>query len=256
MNIAVVGDIHIRKNTPKDHLTAAGNIFVQKQPDAIVLIGDAGDFPSLSSYDKFKRSGQNQYYYQDAEATREGLGMLLAPIQNYNRSRKKKYNPDLYITLGNHEQGRWDRALNDDPTFYGSFNPVEDMGLIEYGFQVTPFKRVLELEGVCFSHYFPSGNMDRAISGANVGRSLILKNKKTSLQGHSHLLNIVPEMDISGKTLWGGSVGCFIHPDQFEEYASQPVQRSWWRGLVFLDNVSDGDFSHYCMRMEDVMKCR
>lgn len=252
-DIAVVGDIHLDPKHSSEHMGWLANLFLARKPRKIVQIGDIGNFSSLSSYDKGKKSAEGERYYLDVEAVVEGLRTFHDVIDSYNKNRKAKYTPEFYITLGNHDQGRSDRAANDDPALFGSMS-WRDMQLEEFGWKVTPFRSVLNLNGINFSHYFPSGPMDRPISGVNVGRSLMTKQMESCLQGHSHLLNYVPETTVSGKRIWGGSVGCYIHPDQREAYASDTAQSKWWRGVLYLHSACEGDFDPEAISMKRIMR--
>lgn len=252
-NILVIGDVHLKPGAPNEHMTWLGNLIVTRQPDVVLQIGDLGDFPSLSSYDKGKKSGEGHRYVNDVDSVLEGLSLLHGVVDDYNKGRKKKYLPEFKITLGNHDQGRSDRAANDDAALFGAIS-WRDMQLVEHGWDVTAFRSVLNVEGVNFSHYFPSGAMDRAISGINVGRSLMNKQMESCLQGHSHTLNYSSDTTVSGKRFWGGSVGCYIHPSQREDYASDTTQLKWFKGVLVLHDTENGDFDPEAISMKRIIK--
>lgn len=54
--ILVIGDTQIKPDVDLSYMTAVGRYIADKQPDVVVHIGDSIDFPSLSSYDKGKKS--------------------------------------------------------------------------------------------------------------------------------------------------------------------------------------------------------
>lgn len=252
-NILVVGDVHLDPCVSNEHMTWLGNLVVSRQPDVVLQIGDLGNFSSLSSYDKGKKSAEGHRYEYDVQSVVSGLDAFHNVIDQYNKGRKKKYSPELHITLGNHDQGRSDRAVNDDPMLFGTIS-WRDMQLEEHGWNVTEFKSVLTLEGVNYSHYFPSGPMDKAISGVNVGRTLLTKQLESCLQGHSHTMSVASETTISGKRIWGGAVGCFLHPLQRESYASDATQLKWWRGVLYLHDCHDGDFDLETISMRRIQR--
>ncbi len=107
MKILVIGDTQCKPDEDLSYMSAIGNYIVSKRPDVIVHIGDNFDFPSLSTYDKGKRSFEGRRLKDDIEAGKEGLKLLLSPLkklQNKQRQNKKKpYSPRLVFTLGNHE---------------------------------------------------------------------------------------------------------------------------------------------------------
>ena len=51
-NLLVIPDCHAAPEYDNDRFTALGNFIVDEQPNIIVCLGDFGDMPSLSSYDK------------------------------------------------------------------------------------------------------------------------------------------------------------------------------------------------------------
>ena len=65
IKIAVIPDTQVKKGVPIDHLLYAGKYIAEKKPDVIVHIGDHWDMPSLSSYDKGKKSFEGRRYKDD-----------------------------------------------------------------------------------------------------------------------------------------------------------------------------------------------
>lgn len=107
IKIAVIPDTQVKPDQDLSYLTAIGNYIVEKQPDAVVHLGDFADMPSLSSYDKGKKSFEGRRYKNDIEAAKEGMRKLLAPLYTYNdthtRHKKRKYQPYMLMLGGNHE---------------------------------------------------------------------------------------------------------------------------------------------------------
>ena len=50
MDILVIADTQIDKDSPTEHLDALSRYIWKHKPETIVHIGDHWDFPSLSSY--------------------------------------------------------------------------------------------------------------------------------------------------------------------------------------------------------------
>jgi hypothetical protein len=107
------------------------------------------------------------------------------------------------------------------------------------------------IDGVYYSHNFPSGVMGTAISGENMARALVNKNKVSCTVGHSHLLDYAIAAKPSGKKIMGLSAGCYlIHR---EKYAYN-TQRLWWSGLVVKRNVKGGEYDIETVHISEVKK--
>lgn len=106
MKIAVIPDTQVKKGVPIDHLLWAGKYIAEKKPDVIVHIGDHWDFPSLSSYDKGRKSFEGRRYLDDVEAGNKAMDLFLDPIKQeigrQRRNKKKVWNPRMVFTTGNH----------------------------------------------------------------------------------------------------------------------------------------------------------
>src|SRR5574340_372298 len=114
----VIPDTQVKEGVPTEHLEWIGKYAAEKKPDVIVCLGDFADMPSLSSYDKGKKSFEGRRYTKDIEAAKEAMTKLLTPIKDEIvklRAGKRKYwTPRLVMLLGNHEH-RINRAVEDDP---------------------------------------------------------------------------------------------------------------------------------------------
>jgi hypothetical protein len=120
--------------------------------------------PSLSFYDKGKKSFENRRYLKDIQAAKEGMDLLMSPIRKeikrLKNNKKKQWKPRMILTLGNHEE-RINRAVESDAIL----EDVIGMGDLPYGeWDVYPYLEVVEVEGVSFSHFFTSGVMGRPVS--------------------------------------------------------------------------------------------
>lgn len=239
MDILVIPDSHAKPGVSNERYEILGDFIVDRKPDVIVNIGDFADMPSLSSYDKGKRSFEGRRYRDDCDSVIDAQERLFSSLGKFNKGRKKEYRPRKVLTLGNHEY-RIERATQDASEFHG-FISTEDLQYQEFGWEVYPFKEVVNIEGINFAHYFASGVMDRAISGVNIGRSLINKTLTTSIQGHSHLLSIATDVSADNRRMWGISAGCFF--DHLEDFVSERIQLTYWRGVIYLSECQDGDFS-------------
>lgn len=240
-SLLIIPDSHAKPGVGNERFEWLGNFIVDKQPDIIANLGDMADMESLSSYDVGKKSFEGRRYKEDVLAVIDAQEKLFRPIREHNlRQRvlkKKQYTPRKVLTLGNHEH-RISRAINDDPKLDGTLG-ISDLQYEEFGWEVHPFKEIVVVEGISFTHYFPNGLMDRAMSG-NVAKNILAKYHRSAAQGHSHLLDVATANLADGKRIWSLVCGCYL--EHTEEYVSKLVQQMWWRGVVLLHRVRDGDF--------------
>lgn len=228
-----------------------GKLIVEEKPDIVVQVGDFGDFPSLSSYDKGKKSFEGRKYADDVRAVIEGQTRLFKPINEYNKQLRikklKKYQPRMVMLGGNHCEGRINRAINEDRKLEGTIS-IEDQKFEDFGWEYSSFKDIIEIEGIYFSHYFTKGLMDSPISGntSTLGGNILKEMKDNAFQGHTHYLSIANSVLPNGRQIWGGSVGCYF--EHSVDYVSKRAQAEWWRGVVMLSTsnkeIRDIDLIH------------
>lgn len=243
-------DAQVKPDVPTDHLFYAGQYAVEKKPDIIVCIGDFFDMPSLSSYDKGKKSFEGRRYKNDIEAGKKAMELFLRPIQEEQvrqaTNKKKVWQPRLVFTLGNHEQ-RIERAVENQAELDGLIS-YNDLGLEGMGWEVYPFLEVVTIEGIAFSHYFVSGVMQRPVTNA---RLMLQKKGMSCVMGHVQLRDIAYAYRADGKQMTGLFVGTFYQHD--ENYLG-PQGNVGKSGIYILHNVVDGDFDemyvpvHYLKR--------
>jgi hypothetical protein len=238
IKIAVIPDTQVKPDQDLAYLSSIGNYIVAKQPDAIVHLGDFADMPSLSSYDKGKKSFEGRRYKKDIEAAKEGMRLLLEPLYKYNdthtRNKKRKYQPYMLMLLGNHEH-RIEGATNDDPKLEGTIG-LCDLGYEQFGWEVSPFLKVEQVAGICFSHYFVSGVMGRPITSA---QALLTKKHVSCIAGHQQGKQIATATRGDGKRITGIITGsCYEHS---EDYLG-PQGNEHWRGMLMCYEAIDGQF--------------
>lgn len=238
MNIFVIPDVQARPGDDFSFLSCIGKYIVDHQPDVIVCIGDFADMPSLSSYDKGKKSFEGRRYKKDVEAAKEAMLALLSPLNEYNKARKlsKKapYKPRMVMTLGNHCH-RINRAVDEDPMLDGTIS-IADLKYEEFGWEVYDFLQPVVIEGIAFCHYFTSG-----VLGRPIGTAQMMLNKKhmSCFAGHQQGRNIAYGLRADGKEMTAIISGsCYNH----EEPYLNPQTNNHWRGAWMLFDVVDGAF--------------
>lgn len=235
---AVIPDCQVKPGVSLDYLERIGLYLAEKKPDVIVQIGDFADMPSLSSYDVGKKTFEGRRYCEDVKASHLGMDRLTKPIvreqARLRRNKKPIWKPEMYLTLGNHEN-RIERAVNNDPKLDGTIG-VHNLGYAGYGWSVSEFLRPIFVDGVSYCHYFTSGVMGRAVPNA---RQLVIKKLQSCVMGHVQHWDIHRSVRADGKAVIGLFSGsCYEHD---EDYLG-PQGNNYDRGFWMLHEVADGDF--------------
>ena len=238
MKHAFIPDLQIKPGVDLSYLSHIGRYLADKKPDRIILIGDVADMPSLSSYDVGKKSFEGRTYKADVESVHEGMRLLMQPIfdeqQKLVNGGRKRWKPELILTLGNHEE-RINRAINLDRKLDGLIS-IRDLGYSNFGWQVFPFLEVVVRDGIAYSHYFTSG-----IMGRPVGTASMQLNKKhmSCVAGHQQGRQIAYGRRADGKEMTSIIAGsCYLHDESY--LGLQGNQH--WRGMYMFHNVDDGSF--------------
>jgi hypothetical protein len=222
---------------PLEHMRWAGQYAAIKKPDRIIHIGDHWDMPSLSSYDKGKKSFENRRYKKDIAAGNLGMDLFMQPI--YDEMERDPWELSLDFFMGNHEQ-RVDRVSEVQPELDGVLDLVRDSNLEKHGWKIHPFLEVVNVDGIAYSHYFTSGVMGRPVTSA---RALLTKKHCSCIMGHVQQYEVAIAYDANGKRLTALFAGCYYQHD--EEYLTPQGNASTWRGIHMLYGVDGtGQFTH------------
>jgi hypothetical protein len=246
----VIPDCQVKPGHPTRYLERIGQYIAEKKPDVIVQIGDFADMPSLSSYDKGKKSYEGRRYRQDVEAAHTGMESLVGPIRNeiarLRRNKERGWNPDLHLTLGNHEH-RILRTIESESILDGTIG-IGDLRYEDYGFRVHNFLDVVSIDGVQYSHYFTSGVMGRPVPNA---RQLVIKKLQSCVMGHNQHWDIHRTTRADGTAVIGLFVGsCYEHD---EDYLG-PQGNNYDRGIWMLYEVNDGEFQPHFISLKYLEK--
>ena len=229
LKIAVIPDAQVMKDVPLAHLEHAGKFIAAKRPDVVVCIGDFGDFPSLSKFERGTRLFEGRRYRTDIGWFHKGMEKLMNPI-----AKVPGYDPYLEFTEGNHEN-HIERAQNEDPKLEGLINR-DHLELPAYGWRVHPFLHPIAVGGVAFCHYFPSGVMGKPISSAP---AILRKLHMSAFAGHQQGREIAYSRRADGGNMTAIISGSFYQHSY--EYLS-PFTNAHWRGMWILHEVKDGQF--------------
>ena len=232
LKIAVVADTQCKPGIDLSYMRAIGNYLADKKPDVIVHIGDAIDFPSLSSYDKGKLSFEGRRLKEDIQAGIDGLYAMLDPVYK-TISDDPAYSPRLVFCIGNHED-RFDRLARDMPELEG-FVGIETLGLEKMGWEVYPYLKPCVIEGINFVHYLANPFTGKPYGGSalsqlkNVGASFVV--------GHKQVLDVAMLPTLDGKMRIGLVNGaCYDFDEGYKGYQNN----NHFRGLTMLHEVKEG----------------
>ena len=250
MKHLVIPDTQCKEGVPLDHLTWAGKYIVDKKPDVVVMIGDFSDMESLSSYDVGKKSFEGRRYKVDIETAQKAMTLLLTPLWEFNAKAKKnheaRYTPRLVLTLGNHED-RISRVIESDPKWDGVVS-LKDLKYEEFGWEVVPYLQPIIIDGVCYCHYYPSGQMGRPTTSA---RAIMQKMHMSCIAGHQQGRDIAYGKRADGKNITTMIAGSFYLHN--ESYLS-PMTNQHWRGIVVLHEVHEGQFDEMMVSISYLKK--
>lgn len=236
LKIAPIPDVQAMPGVPMEHLTWCGKYLADKQPDVIMCVGDFGDFPSLSHFDRGTLQFEGRRYKKDLDAFHRAMELLMNPIQRGN------WKPRLEFTMGNHED-HIRRAVNEDPKLEGLMS-TDDLRLADYGWRVHEFLQPVSIGGVAFCHYFPSGVMGRPITTA---QALLTKLHMSAFAGHQQGRQIAYGKRADGADMTAIISGSFYQHSY--EYLS-PFTNRHWRGMYMLHEVRDGQFDEMAVSID------
>jgi len=232
----MIPDLQVKPGVRLDHLEWCGHYIAEKEPDVVVQIGDFADMESLSSYDQGKKSAEGRRVEADIQATRVALGLLQKGMGSFTPKRK-------VLTLGNHEN-RITRAIEDDPKWEGRIS-IDHLGYKEFGWEVVPFLQPINIDGVTYCHYFPSGPKGYAIGSA---AKLLSTYHVTCIAGHQQgRLAAGPILTGDGRFIHAIIAGSFY---QHKEGYLPGIQKQHWCGIVVLNEVRDGMFDEMYVSLD------
>ena len=238
----IIADTQVKPEADMTYLKALSNYILEKRPDVIVHIGDHFDMESLSSYDRGKRSFEGRRVKADLEAGYSGMEALVSSFKGVS-----DYNPRMVFCLGNHEE-RIDRFSNDHPELTG-FLGTDMLNLEKFGWEVFPFLKPAEIDGIYYVHYLSNPFNGRPYGGnalnqlKTVGRSFVV--------GHKQCLDIAIRPTLDGKMQLGIINGAFY--PHFEEYKGYQ-NNNHFRGITVLHDVKDGYGDPMMVSLEYLMR--
>lgn len=236
--IAVIPDGQNKPGAPQDHIPWMADYIVSKRPDVIVCLGDWWDLPSLNSHsEKGSAPLEGTRYKDDIFAGNHAFAALSAPIDaeiaRLERNKDKRWKPRKIFLKGNHEI-RADRVINNDPKYRGVLSSDD---CLTPGWERHEFLKIVDIDGILFSHYFKMQNSNNPIGGSCDNR--LNKIGATHVQGHQVGFLYGNRVYPDGKTRHSLTCGsAYLHQEDYRG----PQCNTHFRGLVFLNDAREGDF--------------
>lgn len=240
----IIPDTQCKEGQDFEYLERIGKYIVEVQPEVVIHLGDFADMPSLSSYDQGKKSFEGRRYTKDIDAANKAMEYLLGPLRAYNQQakehKKKQYHPRKVMLCGNHE-ARITRAINDDPKLEGLIS-LKDLPYSEWEFH--DYLSPVFIDGVAYSHFFPTGVLGRAASTAS---AMVSKLHMSCVAGHQQGKQVA-----YGKRPDGSTITCIIAGSCYEhneEYLG-PQGNNHFRGILMAYDVKNGSFDEHFVSLE------
>lgn len=258
MKHLLIPDTQIRPGVNTDHIEAAANYAVAKKPDTIVIIGDWWDLPSLNKYEpKGSKFFEGVRYKEDVEAGKEAMRRFLKPIrevtEQQKRNKKKVWEPRIVFTYGNHDQGRIERAIKEDPQKLEGIIGVSDLGVeTEFGLESHPYLVPVVIDGIAYCHAFI--NPDSPVGsplGGTIENKLRLVGHSFSM-GHNQKRQYGIRYNGLGQEIHGLVAGAFYSHD--ESYQGPQGNRQHWRGIVLKNEVENGRYDACFVSLDFLMR--
>lgn len=238
-------DGQVKKGVRIEHFRQAGQAAADYRPDVIINIGDLFDMPSLSMYDKGKKSFEGRRYKDDIAAGNKAIKLFDDEVERGIEASNGEWNPRRIFCLGNHE-ARIARAIEADPILEGTIG-YHDFHMPAW--EIYDFLTVVWVDGVAYSHYFASKMNGRPIGGASIDTRLKTIGHSFSM-GHQQTLMMGCRPTLQG-IHYGLVAGNFYQHD--EDYRG-PQANDEWRGLIVKNDVHDGEYDIMPLSMRYLKK--
>lgn len=237
-NHLIIPDAQAREGVPDKHMAWAGMYAMDKAPDVVVDLGDGADMPSLSSYDKRgSKAVEGRRIRKDVDAWRRSMDKL------HGRWEAAGWRPEKHYLLGNHEY-RWFRALDENPHLLEGMYPEDDPFtpfLRDHGWRVHAFLKIVTIDGVRYSHYFPhgpGGRVNQTKRGAPSALAQVQRQMASATAGHMQGLDVATVASDVGlrRGLIAGSF--YLHKEPYLHGLDR-----YWTGIILKHNVRHGNYS-------------
>jgi hypothetical protein len=244
----VIPDPHAYPGFNNDRADWLGKLILDLKPDVLINLGDMFDMPSMSGYDKGKKSFQGRSFRQDLDAGLEFDERMWTPI----RQAKRKLPFSVFLE-GNHEY-RLTKMLEMQPELEGTVG-FEDFELNKNYDRVVPYEGntpgIFEIDGISYAHYFISGVMGRPVGGEHPAHALLTKQFTSCTCGHIHVTDFCSRTNPHGHRINALVAG--VYQDYDSPWAGE-VNKLWWRGVIIKRNVEAGNYDPQWVSIDQLRK--
>ena len=216
----IIPDVHLKPGHCARRMLHLAYYILDMKPDYVICMGDFNDFESLLG-----KIPDKELFEAEINKSLD----VQEKFFNVIRRRKRKM-PKFFMLHGNHEK-RLDKVPFDYP------DPFLDV------WEQVPYYKsspgILTLDNIHYSHFAVNGTSNRAMTGEQGTIELLNRHGITYTVGHSHILDYTTRVRSDEKRIHGLHCGCFT--DEWPDWAGLGAMQ-WWRGIVFKDDVDNGDY--------------
>jgi len=236
----IIGDSHANDEEPNQRFESLGRMVSELSPHVVLDIGDSADMSSLLLFDSGSKSPifEGHAYWRDIDSYHDAK-------ERYHHYLGKAPARMRHIRIvGNHEH-RIDRVLEVEPRFRGIIG-LEDLGDVEFGWEVQPFLEPIRVDGVVYSHYFKSPGSHRPVGGLMPARAVLLKypGSFTRVFGHTHAFGFFEDAEGSPgeefKKITSINCGCYFDPRMASMRWAMTDRNRWRAGILVMEVEPDG----------------
>lgn len=192
------------------------------QPKITIILGDFGDFYSISSHQKNPKH-RNLLLVDEVADVENGLDELDNVLGDTQK----------HFIQGNHEW-RFDRYITDRaPDLYGLTNTAELLNLRRRGWSYTPYHSHKKIGAVYYTH-------DTGKAGANAHRSAERAFSDNAIIGHTHRMALEVSGNAKGKPHICGHFGWLGDINAAEYMHLINARRDWTNGFGTAHMKKDG----------------
>ena len=222
MRVALLPDVHAPYHHVKNFRLAL-KAFKDWKPDMLFVMGDFGDWDSVSSFPK-KRERRLLY--------REEVPLVVADLGEVDGVPTPK---GKVFLMGNHEERVAAAIARHAPMFTGAVDVATDMGFPRKGWEWVDYGKEYRLGELLLTH-------DVGRSGVNVARQQLVDTGDNIACGHSHRLQVVYGGQAFGHVHVSASLGWLGDPDAITYKHRVMVQREFVHGVGTVLVQPDGTF--------------
>lgn len=196
------------------------------RPDVCVVLGDFGDFASVSTYVKDPRTALS--LADEVDGVNDALDSL-------DKALKRGGCKTKYYLLGNHEDRLFRYTQKLAPELWPYVSIADMLKLEKRRWREVPYKSSLGFGKLRVSH-------DVGRAGVNAARQSVQDVGKSIVIGHTHRLAIAYQGNQTGERHLGATLGWLGDPEAIDYRHRDLVRRDWQHGFGFARFDAMGNF--------------